>query len=150
MKNEKYVSIIRDLMSMQRGVVYSRNLAFTALRMIFLKYAIDNYIGAATKEEMQLCVRAQKMFALRDVENGIDTIVPVLEHIDRAYGLERVLSSAMNVDEYARELFGADRLRQKKNATEEGFKSIIGFLGGLDLEERDGESVGRDFADTFI
>lgn len=150
MINEKCEKIIWDLMNQLRGVLYSRNLAFSALRLVFLKYALDNYIGANTKEDMQQCVRAQKMFALRDVDNGIETIIPVLQYIDHSFGMQQILSGAMNVDEYARELFGADRLRQKKNATDDGFKSVIAYLGSLDLEEKAGESVGRDYADTFI
>lgn len=135
---------------MLRDVVYSRNLAFSALRLLFLKYALDNYIGATSKEDMQQCVRAQKMFALRDISNGIETVIPVLQYIDRSYGLDGVLSSHDNIDEYARELFGADRFRQKRNASEDGFRSLMEFVGGLDLEEGNEPIIGRKLVEAII
>ena len=150
MKIEDSKKMIWELMDRLRGVVYSRNLAFSALRLIFLKYALDNYIGANGKEEMQQCVRAQKMFALRDVSNGIETVIPVLQYIDRAYGLDGVLSGTDNIDEYARELFGADRLRQKKNTSEDGFRSLMEYVGSLDLEEGNLPVIGKSLVDGMI
>lgn len=150
MKNEFNSEIVWDLASLLRGVVYSRNLAFSALRLIFLKYALDNYIGASSKEDMQQCVRAQKMFAMRDISNGIDTVIPVMQYIDKAYGLVDVLSGAANIDEYARELFGTDRFRQKRNATEDGFRSLMEFVGGLDLEEGNEPVIGRKLVESII
>ncbi len=150
MKNEVSSDMIWNLTSLLRDVVYSRNLAFSALRLLFLKYALDNYIGATSKEDMQQCVRAQKMFALRDISNGIETVIPVMQYIDRAYGLDGVLSSHDNIDEYARELFGADRFRQKRNASEDGFRSLMEFVGGLDLEEGNEPVIGRKLVEAII
>ena len=150
MKTEDSKKTILELMDRLRDVVYSRNLAFSALRLIFLKYALDNYIGATGKEEMQQCVRAQKMFALRDVSNGIETVIPVMQYIDRAYGLDGVLSGTDNINEYARELFGADRLRQKKNTSEDGFRALIECVGSLDLEEGNLPVIGKSLVDAMI
>ena len=142
--------VIWNLMEQVRYSIYSRNPAFSALRLIFLKYAVDNCIGAASKEDMQQCVRAHKMLAMRDVENGIDTMIPVLQYIDRFYGFHHILSHPANVDAYARELFGVDQNRQKKNASEENFKTIMSLLGELDLEERSDESIGATYADALL
>ncbi len=134
---------IWELANLLRSAVYSRNIAFSVLRLLFLKYALDNCTGAKTVEDMQACLKAQRMFARKDVEDGISTIIPVLNYIDRAYQID-VLSGERIVDEYARELFGADRMTQKKNATESSFKSVIEFLGEMDLEEKDSErSLGK-------
>ena len=150
MKIEASRRIIWDLMERLRGVVYSRNPVFSALRLVFLKYAVDNSIGASNKEDMQQCIRAQKMFAMRDVSNGIETVIPVLRYIDSAYGLDAVLASPENIDEYARELFGADRLRQKRNASDEGFRSLMEYVGSLDLEEDQDSAIGRSMVDALI
>ena len=150
MKIEDSRRIIWDLMERLRGVVYSRNPVFSALRLVFLKYAVDNSIGASNKEDMQQCIRAQKMFAMRDVSNGIETVIPVLRYIDSAYGLDAVLASPANIDEYARELFGADRLRQKRNASDEGFRSLMEYVGSLDLEEDQDSAIGRSMVDALI
>ena len=143
MTNETCKQKIWELANLLRGAVFSRNIAFSVLRLLFLKYALDNYVGAATVEDMQTCAKAQRMFARKDVEDGISTIIPVLNYIDRAYQMG-ALSHEKNVDEYARELFGADRMAQKKNATEDSFRGVIEFLGELDLEEKDSErSLGK-------
>lgn len=142
--------VIWNLMEQVRYSIYSRNPAFSALRLIFLKYAVDNCIGATSKEDMQQCVRAHKMLAMRDVENGIDTMIPVIQYIDRFYGFDHILSHPANVDAYARELFGVDQNRQKKNASEENFKTIMSLLGELDLEERSDESIGATYADALL
>lgn len=150
MKNEDCKKLIYELMDRLQSVIYSRNRAFGALRLIFLKYALDNYIGATSKEDMQQCVRAQKMFALRDIDNGIDTIIPVLQYIDKAYGFENILSCTDNIDEYARELFGIDRFRQKKNASEERFRSLMELVGSYDFEERNDQTIGKNLVDAMI
>lgn len=150
MRIDDTAKTIQGMMDRLRGVVYSRNLAFSALRLVFLKYALDNYIGATSKEDMQQCVRAQKMFAMRDVVNGIDVVVPVLRYIDRAYGMDDILSSAENIDEYAHELFGVDRLRQKKNASEDGFRALIEYIGSLDFEEDSEQNVGKMLVDFLL
>ena len=90
------------------------------------------------------------MFAMRDVSNGIETVIPVLRYIDSAYGLDAVLASPENIDEYARELFGADRLRQKRNASDEGFRSLMEYVGSLDLEEDQDLAIGRSMVDALI
>ena len=150
MRIDDTAKTIRGMMDRLRGVVYSRNLAFSALRLAFLKYALDNYIGATSKEELQQCVRAQKMFAMRDVVNGIDVVIPVLRYIDRAYGMDDILSSTENIDEYAHELFGVDRLRQKKNASEDGFRALIEYIGSLDFEEDPEQNVGKMLVDFLL
>lgn len=143
--------IISELRSKLSTVLYSLNLELSIVRLLFLKYAVDNYVGANSVKNMQLCARAQKMFAMRDIENGIEIIIPVLRYIDDAYGLTNVLSSYENIDEYARELFGEDKNRQRKNIVIDDFKTVMDILGTLDLEEKDkGNTLGRVLVDTLV
>ena len=150
MNNESFRPLIWELMERLRSVVYSKNLPVSALRLLFLKYCIDNYVGANSTEEMQQCGRAQKMFAMRDASNGIESIIPVLQYIDKAYNLNDILASQENIDEYARELFGIDALRQKRNIEEENFRSLLEYLGGIDLEESHGHEIGRNLVDSLL
>lgn len=144
-------NIIREIKGKLSTVLYSKNLEFAVVRLLFLKYVIDNYIGATTVDNMQLCARAQKMFAMRDVENGMDTIVPVLKYIDESYGFENVLSNYDNLDEYARELFGENQTRQRKNVVSDDFKTVMDVLGSIDLEERnDGKTLGKMLTEVLI
>ena len=134
-----------------RDAMYSKELEYRAVRMVFIKYAIDNHIGAKTVDDMQLYIRAQKMFSMRDVENGIDTIIPILRCIDNAYGLSGVLSNEINIDSYAHELFGFENVSQRKNATQEDFKNVMRILSSEDLEEADDNgSTGQMLAETLM
>ena len=47
-------------------VFYAKNTGFSAVRLFFLKYITDNFVGATTKEDMQHYARIQKMSAIRN------------------------------------------------------------------------------------
>ena len=145
-------TMIWDLADCLHGLIFSPDrLSSSIIRLLFLKYAVDNSIGATDVESMQYCARAQKMFAIRDIETGLDTIIPVLRNIDRAYKLDQIISSNEVIDQYAAELFGMDRLRQKKNVNDQSFKRVMDKLGSLDLEETSGSyELGRKIVDTYL
>ncbi len=149
MKNTEIKDIIWSLMNNIRGIIYTRNPALSAIRLLFLKYVIDNNTGVTSIEDMQQCARAQKMFAMRDVDSGIDTVFAVLKYIDGAYNLDDILSHS--VGDYARELFGMDIAASKKGATSDEFKKLLDMLGQYDFEEDDdSHSIGRLLVDEFV
>lgn len=146
-----FKNIIWKIENELRGVLLYKNIEFAVVRLLFLKYAVDNYIGATSVENMQLCAKAQKMFALKDIENGVDTIIPVLRYIDEAYNLDNILSGSENIEEYARVLFGEDISRQKKNVVTSDFKGVLDTLGSLDLEEKEKtNSVGKELVEALL
>ena len=152
MKNKNELTIIiKELLGRLRFVIFSKDISFSVARLLFLKYAVDNSIRAYDIDSMQIYARAQKMFSMRDVETGIDAVVPVLQFIDHEYGLDRILSSQENIDFYASELFGIDIKRQRKNATLTGFRDVMSILGSVDLEE-DGtdHECGKAIVDALI
>lgn len=123
-------------------VYYAKNTGFSAVRLFFLKYITDNFIGAASREEMQDYATVQKMFAARNVEGGPNALMPVLDIVDKYYGLGGLLRESIN--EYAKELFGLDNSWNRKTATLEGFKRIMGALASIDLaEEKDSCEKGQ-------
>lgn len=143
--------IINELEKKLFTVLYSRNLEFSIVRLVFLKYAVDNYVGATSVENMQKCARAQKMFAMKDIENGVETIFTVLKYIDDEYNLSDVLSGNETISEYARELFGEDKNRQRKNVVTTDFKGVMDILGSLDLEEKNDNNVlGKALVEALI
>ena len=144
MENELYWNILKGIENRLRSVVFSQNYTLSALRVLFLKYVIDNYIGAKSAEEMQICARAQKMFALRDISSGLDSVMPVLEYIDNAFGMDHILSGPETIDAYRRELFGSDSTRKKRNASEPEFQQLLEYIGRLDLEEKNDIPVGHE------
>lgn len=125
------------LMNALRGVLFSREIEYSVVRLIFIKYAVDNCIGASTVEDMQLCARAQKMFAMRDVDNGLDSIVPILRYIDKAYRLDGILSGTETINMYSDELFGREISLRRKSTTVDNYRYIMEILSSLDLEESD-------------
>ncbi len=152
MNESEMISTIWAMENCLHGVIFSSDgLASSIVRLLFLKYAVDNNIGATDVESMQYCAKAQKMFAIRDTENGLDTIIPVLRNIDRAYHLDQIISSDEVIDHYATELFGMNKARQKKNVTDQNFKFIMDKLGSLDLEEKSGnKELGQMLVNSLI
>ena len=152
MNVEEIKNLIWELMSCLRGLIFSQDrLSGAAVRLIFLKYAVDNSIGATDIESMQFLAKAQKMFAMQDTENGLETIIPVLRNIDRAYKLDQIISSEYMVEKYAGELFGMDRTRQKKNVSDLNFKRVMDRLGSMDLEEEPkSHELGRAIVDALL
>ena len=48
MNNIEIKDIIWSLMNSIRGIIYSRNPALSAIRLLFLKYVIDNNVGVTS------------------------------------------------------------------------------------------------------
>ena len=48
MNNMEIKDIIWSLMNSIRGIIYSRNPALSAIRLLFLKYVIDNNVGVTS------------------------------------------------------------------------------------------------------
>lgn len=151
MDKNYWKKIIWELMSTLRGAIYGKELSYSAVRMMFYKYAIDNYIGAQSREDMQCFNRAQKMFAMKDTETGVDVLKAVLTMIDREYKLDGILSSPSSIEDYTGELFGTDITRQKRSATIDNYKNILDFLGSIDLEEKeDNNNIGIAVVEALI
>lgn len=150
MKNETSKNLVWDVLNYLRDLTYSRNYTFSALRVLFLKYAIDNYIGTRSAEDMQACSRAQKMFAMRDVAGGIGAVIAVMEYIDHAYGLNHILSHSENIDMYNFELFGVGQSRKSRTYSEANAQHLLGLIGSLDLEEHNNQPLGRELVQELL
>lgn len=149
MMNEykKYIMNVKELL---HSATFSRDYSMSALRILFLKYAIDNYIGAFTTEDMQAYGKVQKMFSWRDNTNNIGAIIPVLRNLDFTYRLNQVFSASATIEAYEQDLFGFDTARKKKNASDIEFQRLRSFVGSLNLEEDESHSVGSVLADVFL
>lgn len=138
-----------ELSNLLMETFLARNINFTIIRLLFLKYAVDNCIGASSKEDMQAYMQVQKAFAMRYVEGGPNVIVPVLDIIDNHYNLSGIIKSS--VDDYATELFGLDRGWQRRSTSDQEFKKIMNFLSNLDLTEQGNSfEVGKEIVSVLI
>lgn len=147
--NEKCNKIIWDITTALKGVVYAKNMIFSVVRLIFLKYITDNCLKADDSEKMMKYVRVQKMFAARDNEGGQAAVYPVLQMLDETYGFHDVLTSALN--EYAKDLFGTDDSWGRKNSTMTHHKTIMGAVAELNLEEETEDNVlGKAMVDCIV
>lgn len=150
-KMEDVKDFVWELVNSLRNAMFYRELEYSAVRLVFIKYAVDNCVGASTIEEVQSYARAQKMFSMRDVENGMDYLIPILKNIDKAYGLEGIVSNTDILNAYSNELFGYENNSQRKNTTAENFKKILRLLGTTDLEETTDEKIlGPMLVDALI
>lgn len=132
-ENSKYVNYIFSLYNSLRGAFFSKNIGFSVIRLVFLKYASDNCLGAETREEMQAYMRVQCIFAARDIDGGPNGLVPVLSLLDERYQLNGLMRNAVN--EYAKELFGLDDSWIRKNASTRDFVEIMSVLSSMDLTD---------------
>lgn len=142
---------INDLTSKLQPVSFARDIPMTLTKLMFLKYAVDNYVGAKDIESMQKYAQVQKLFAMKDVEFGISAIFSVLELIDAQYELNGLLSQRNNIEDYARTLFGDSEKKIRKSASVAGFENVMDMLGRIDLEEHEQDaSVGKHIVEYLV
>ncbi|MBQ7788836.1 MAG: N-6 DNA methylase [Clostridia bacterium] len=123
-----------DLATAMQGALYSKDVGFSMVRLVFLKYATDNCLGAMSMDEMQSYMQLQRTFSARDIEGGPNSVWPVLLTIDKNYNLNGLLRASMS--DYERELFGLDDNRNFRNsASLNAFKRIIDALSYANLTE---------------
>ena len=131
MDDKKIVSDIWNLYDELRSAFFHKSIGFSVIRLVFIKYATDNCLGAYTREEMQDYSRLQRVFAARDIGAGPNGLVPVLSLLDKEYKLNGLMHKSIN--DYARELFGLDDSWNKKNASDKNFERIMSILSTMDL-----------------
>lgn len=148
-ENNLYINYISHLYDALRRAFFSKNIGFSVIRLIFIKYASDNCLGAFTREEMQDYMRIQRIFAARDVEAGPDSLVPILDMLDRHYQLPNLMHNSIN--EYAKELFGLDDSWVKKNTSDKNFAEIMSIISSMDLtDDLDTHENGMELALNLI
>lgn len=140
---------IKGLYNILRDTFFAKNIGFSVIRLIFIKYASDNCLGAYTREEMQEYIRVQRMFAARDVGAGPNGLIPILSIMDRHYKLDNLMHKSIN--EYAKELFGLDDSWNKKNTSEKNFVEIMSLLSSMDFsDDLNTHEKGKILADLLI
>lgn len=151
MKNNSIVETASVLKHALSRIMQVRDIPLAITRLLFIKYALDNYIGADNVEKMQIYAQAQKMLALRDT-TGLSLLTSVLECIDEAYGFDLILSEPMSIELYEAALFHENHINQKRNITDEMFKDVMDVLGRIDLQEMDKDShtAGEEVAEYLL
>ena len=142
MKKIEYRDRINELYVRLRDVFFHKNIGFSIIRLVFIKYAVDNCIGAHTKEDMQWHMKFQSLLAARNIGLGPNGLVPILNMIDNEYGLDRILHNSITA--YTEELFGFDRNLQRKNVPEKYFERVMACLASLDLMDNDEHEKGKE------
>lgn len=144
---EKFEKISGLEASLNRAF-FTKNTVYSTIRLLFLKYITDNFIGATTKEDFQDYALVQKMLAARDVEGGPNALYPILSIVDRCYGFDKILLGSIN--EYAKELFGLDTSWNRKTASLVEFKAIMDALSEIDLTENDEKTNGKELVKELL
>jgi hypothetical protein len=149
MENNIYINQIYRLYDALRNAFFSKNIGFSVIRLLFLKYASDNCLGATTVPEMQNYMRVQRMLSAGDVGLGPNGLVPVLDMLDEHYHLDHLMHNSIN--EYAKELFGLDDSWVKKNTSDKNFVEIMSILSSMDLtDDPETHEKGRQLALSLI
>lgn len=148
MENKNHLKNIWELQQYLRSVTYGKNVAFSAVRLVFLKYIIDNNISAVTKEDFMDNSKLYRMFAARDVEGGPNAIVPILYRLDKFYNLNGILARA--IDDYSRDLFGLDDRWNRKNIEDNQLRGLMGKVASLDLLGTEDEEITREIGKQIV
>ena len=146
-ENVNKISYLELEASLNRAF-FTKNTVFSTIRLLFLKYISDNFIGAMSKEDFQSYALVQKMFAARDIEGGPNALYPVLTIIDECYRFDGIIRESIN--EYAKELFGLDASWNRKSASLIDFKAIMNALAEIDLTENAEKTKGKELARELI
>ena len=124
MENNELMNLhVRNLYDALRDTFYMSNIGFSAVRLIFLKYVSDNYIGAYTREEMSAYGRVTRLLATDAVNASIDTLEAALNVVDKHYNLGGLITNTAY--DYGTDLFGFDEERQRRVASQADFKKIF-------------------------
>lgn len=127
---------------------YSKNTLFSATRLLFFKYVLDNFVGATTKEDYQRYSRIKTMLAAQDVDAGPNEVGIVLDIVDQYYKVDGLFSNSRS--DYAKELFGMDAGWQRKTAEKTAFTDIMSILASIDLEDDEFCNKGKMLVESLL
>lgn len=133
--NDRVYDAILKIQDVLRMMYYTQDTGFSTIRLLFLKYAIDNTLCAESKEDMHWYVNLQKQFAARGVEYGPNGIVPILNMIDKHYKLNGIIERAINA--YASELYGLEKSMYRRSSNTKDCELLMDLLSRIDLTETD-------------
>lgn len=132
-----------------RTMYYTQNIGFSTIRLLFLKYAMDNTLCAESKEDMRWYMNLQKQFAARDVGAGPNGVWPILCMIDEHFKLYGVIKRSING--YASELYGLDKGWYKRAADAGDCGRLMDILSRLDLTETDSaHNLGKSLVKELV
>lgn len=130
---------IRKILIRTRGLLPGREVSVCVAHLLFTKYVVDNCVGAANKNEMYEFVKAQKLFATRDAQNGTEVLKTIMTIVESAFGLKGVLSNEDIIAKNSEVMF------------DENGKLLMDELAKIDLEEKNGTNeVGEELADNIV
>lgn len=132
-KERKFDELIWKLHFSLREAFFSKNISFSAIRLIFIKYAIDNCLGAKTIEQVKAYKNLQTALSVRSDDADPNTLQPVLLMLDIAYNTNHLFENSMIY--YVQELFGLGEDWAKRNTSDKHYERIRAILLEMDLEE---------------
>lgn len=128
-------------------VSYAYDVAPKVVRLVFLKYASDNFLGAENSTEYQYYAKVQKIFAMKDIDGGPNSLYPILTMIDEYYSTRDLIRNT--IPYFAEDLFGLDAKWAPKTATRDAYKRLVGILAEMDFSENDDKTVGKMLVETL-
>lgn len=131
----KYTSIFWNLANAYRGIMMPETLTPAVIRLVFIKYVTDNYLFAESRDEMVHYADMQKCIASRDVNGFLNSVMPILEMIDKKVGTDGILVNSYS--SYSNDLVGG--FYKKKTFSSETSERIIAVLSDSDFSEQEEE-----------
>ncbi len=152
MNKKIYSDQIWQFQNQIKNVTYGKNIPFSVVRLIFLKYVVDNNLCATTKEDFLYNSLVYKMFAARNIDGGPNELLPVLSRVDSEYKLNGLLKES--IQDYSRDLFLLDDSWTRKNISSAHLQELMGEIAAINLQgemdEYQTHLVGKEIVETLL
>lgn len=114
-----------------RPAIPLENIIPAVIRIVFVKYAADNYLFSETKEDMKIYANIHKSIANKDIDALLENAAPMLEMIDGKINANGILSRS--VIGLQNDLLGKQYV--KNPYSEETAQRLLGFLCSLNFDD---------------
>lgn len=121
-------NIIKRLDKLYSNILFVKEVPYAVIRAVFLKYSIDNNIGAKDKNNEEWIEKVKQLLRNNATNLGPNSLHPFLLNIDKEYKLSNIIS--FSIEDYEKDLFCYET-EAKENAR----KEVMIFLSCLNFRE---------------
>ncbi len=146
----KYKEYIMQIYNCLKDALYTKNAPFSVIRLVFIKYAIDNNLGISEHSDEYEKVR--KIISEGDIEANPNLLIPVLSLLDSAYNLKGLLIKSILC--YTEDLFGIGNNYTKSAISKGHYKKLMNKLSETDFRNNTNKNetfaVGKEIVACLL
>lgn len=123
---------IKELEKELKSNFYIKDLSFSLIRLVFLKYVVDNCIGSENKDDLMYYSMLRNQISRVAVGGGPNLLHPVFMCLEKKFNLK---FTKKEKDQYIRLLFNLDEELLPISYSYEGSEKLMKSLSKCNLEE---------------